>query len=481
MSFRLLHLVVGLLTLSVAECVSTHRRAATGCNQYAGQLNQSISAASTIECGGQNVRWSEYAAPQPGVVVKIGAEDDVSKVVAFASKRNIPFLVQGGGNGWANTFTLDGSGIVIDMSKLKEITFNSNKTEVTFQAGVTNADLVAAAWNSNVRASTATCNCVSILGATLGGGLSRTQGPYGMEVDQLLSVNYVDGDGRKKTVTAKSDPDLWWALKGAGANFGIVTSAVFKSYLVPQEENLAWTGALIYDPSKIEALMSAIDDLTFEAEMQLDFYFVANPPAYEPTVVMLPFYLGSEEAGREKFSSLLAVGPLADSTAVLTYDAWNAASDAFCSKGGRKPSYAVGLTTVDPAAWRNVWDEYSSFLKQHPEAGTTTILTECYATSKALEIGSSESSYPFRDVKCHAVAIPWYEDASLDGEANAFGQKVRDYLAPTAGTSGLQAYINFAHGDEPLEAIYGSSLPRLQRLKKKYDPKKRFNQWFPLS
>ncbi|KAF2969153.1 hypothetical protein GQX73_g4415 [Xylaria multiplex] len=460
------------ISLSASNCTSS----------WANSLKSKLSSKTSIQCTGDNQRWSDYAAPVPGAIITIGEENDVAKVIAAASKANIPFLIQSGGNGWADTFTLDSNGIIIDMSNLKTITFNKNKTQVTFQAGATNKDVIDAAWDNNARVSASTCNCVSVLGATLGGGLSRTQGVYGLNIDNLLSLNVVDANGTKKTVTAKSNPELWWALTGAGANFGVVTSATYKSTPIPQANNTAWTGLLIFDESKLEDVITAIDELTLEPEMQMDIYFTANPATGLPAVLVLPFYLGSEEVGREKFASILDIGPLADGTEVIPYNTWNSAGDAFCTQGGRKPSYTTALKTMDPTAWRNVWDEYTAFFDQNSEANLTTILTECYSTAKtAKSVTGTGSSYPFRDIKCYAITIPWYTSPSLDSEALQFGQNIRSYLADTAGTSSPSSYINFAHGDEPLSQIYGSSLSKLQKLKLKYDPQKRLNQWFPLS
>ncbi|KUI59748.1 hypothetical protein VP1G_06965 [Cytospora mali] len=462
-------LIAGLLGLSLASDNLT---------ALCSQLNQHqhrFSSNSTIQCGEKDVRWSDYAAPQPGAIVTIGSEDDVAEAISVANKLDIPFLIQSGGNGWADTFTLGSNGVVLDVSQLKNISFNEDRTEVTFQTGVTIKEIVTAAWDNNARVATGTCNCVSVLGAGLGGGIGRGTGLYGLGLDQLISVNYVNGNGKKSTVTPESDPDLWWALGGAGANFGVVTSVVYKSYPVPQANNTAWTGALFYNETQIEDVVSAINNLTLEAEMQLDFYFTAGQ------VLALPFYIGSEEIARQKFASLLDIGPLADDTEVIPYDTWNAAGDTFCADGGRKPAYATNLKTMDPTAWRSVWNEYISFYNEYPEANATTILTECYSTAKSLEISSSQSAYPWRDIKCYNNIIPWYTHASLDAAANEFGQKTRSYLAASAGTDSFSAYINFAHGDEALSSIYGDSLPKLKTLKAKYDPKGRFNQWFPLS
>ncbi|KAI1169890.1 FAD binding domain-containing protein [Nemania sp. FL0916] len=457
---------------------------ASTCNgKWVGLLNKCLSPKTTLQCGNpKNPRWSDYASPQPGSIVTIGDEGDVAKVISALSKTNTPFLVQSGANGWANTFKIGSSGVVIDISNLKTISFSKDKSQVTFQAGVTNEDMINAAWSNNARVSVSTCNCVSLLGATLGGGLSRTQGVYGHNIDQLISLNIVDPNGNRKTVTKKSNSELWWALTGAGANFGVVTSATYKSQPIPQAQNTAWTGLVLFNSSQIEQLVTAIDQLTLQPDMQMDFYFTASPIDGKPAVLFLPFYLGSEAVGRQKFASIFKIGPVLDTTDVIPYNTWNTAGDPFCTVGGRKPSYTVGLKNMDPKAWRNVWNEYTAFFNKYPEANLTTILTECYPTASSAKSVQSDgsTSYPFRGIKCHAIAIPWYTSPSIDATAVAWGQKIRSYWTASAGTS-PSSYINFAHGDEPLSQIYGSSLNRLKQLKGKYDPQKRLNQWFPLS
>ncbi|KAI1115594.1 FAD binding domain-containing protein [Nemania sp. NC0429] len=456
----------------------------SGCNPALSSLaGKYLSPKTTIQCAGHNQRWSEFASPQPGAVITVGDENDVAKIITVASKANIPFLVQSGANGWADTFSIKSNGVIIDVSKLKAISFNKNKSQVTFQAGVTNKDMIDAAWNNNARVAVSTCNCVSLIGATLGGGLGRMQGVYGLNIDNLLSVNFVDADGNKKTVTRKNDPELWWALTGAGANFGVVTSATYKSYPIPQAKNTAWTGLVLFDEAKLEKVIAAIDDLTLEPDMQMDIYFTASPIDGQPAVIFLPFYLGSAAVGRQKFASVLNVGPSLDATEVIPYNTWNTAGDPFCARGGRKPSYTVGLRNMEPTTWRNVWNTYTQFFHAYPEANQTTILTECYATAKTSISAQKDcsSSYPFRDIKCHAIALPWYTSPSVDSAAIAWGEKLRKYWSASAGTPKPESYINFAHGDEPLSQIYGSSLSKLQVLKKKYDPHRRLNQWFPLS
>ena len=178
------------------------------------------------------------------------------------------------------------------------------------------------------------------------------------------------------------------------------------------------------------------------------------------------------------------------------YDTMNALGDSVCSTGMRKPAYGASINQMDPQPWRTIWTEYVAFL-ENPDTGNSTVIAQCFSISKAKSIPSVLTSYPFCAVKNHAMVVPWYLDASLDETANIFGARIRDLLRSTDNlvynSSYISTllrvvlpfnalrYINLAHGDEPLETVYGNNVLGLQILKRLYDPYKRFSQWFPLS
>lgn len=253
-------------------------------------------------------------------------------------------------------------------------------------------------------------------------------GLYGLGVNNLLSVNLVMSGGEEVKIDP-SNTELWWAIRGAGPNFGIVTSATLKSHPVSAKENGAWAGSLIFTQDKIEAIVQAINDLDLQPRLAIFLYFAKNgPPNHQPAIIAVPFYKGADNDGKAAFSSIYAVGPIVDTTTFLPYNKVNAGGDSFCVKGGRKPSYGAGL---DPSTWRAIWKEYLAFL-QNPETGNSVILAECYSMSKAKSLPDSSSAYPFRStVKFNAVAMTWYGNSSLDAAAEAFGSKVRDLWRST--------------------------------------------------
>lgn len=293
------------------------------------------------------------------------------------------------------------------------------------------SDVIAAAYGNDTQVPTGNCNCVGTLGAILGGGYGHLMGLYGFGVDNILSLNLVTPSGTAVTVTP-ADTDLWWALQGAGPNFGIVISVTMKAYPTPANQSFAWLGIMTFTEDKIESLVQAINDLILEPKMNIFMYYTTlGAPDYTPVVAALPFYYGSETAGKAAFASIYAVGPSSDGTAVTPYNEWNADGDSFCIKGGRKPSYGAGFANMVPATWRAIWNAYTAFLA-NPGTGNSTILVEAYSLFTARSRPDSSSSFPFRStVNYNAVAIPFYADSSLDPVAEAFGSKVRDLWRST--------------------------------------------------
>lgn len=299
------------------------------------------------------------------------------------------------------------------------------------QGGALISEVVAEAYANDAQILTGNCNCVGTLGAALGGGYGFLMGLHGFSVDNILSIDVVLANGSAVIVGPSRNPDLWWALRGAGPNFGIVTGAIMNAYPMPKAQNFAWYGSLFFAEDKLESVVQAIEDLVLKARMMVYLYFVTSgPPSFTPTIVVAPFYFGSEADGRAAFRPLLDVGPYNDTTAVLAYPDWNTGGDGFCVKGGRKPAYGVGFGKMIPETLRQVWDAYKNFLEL-PGTGSSAILVECYSLATAQAVPKSSSSFANRDIRFNAAIIPWYSNSSLDTQAKAFGSKARDLLRST--------------------------------------------------
>ncbi|PYI11743.1 FAD binding domain-containing protein [Aspergillus sclerotiicarbonarius CBS 121057] len=424
-------------------------------------------------------RWSEYHAPKPGIVLTPANEQDVAATVEYCTSKEIPFLTQNGGHGWAKTIHIDNDGLIISLEQLNSVTFNDDRTEAVVEGGAHVSQVINAASKNNALVQTANCNCIGTLGAILGAGYGNLMGMAGFGIDNILSLNAVMADGCLHTITPE-DKDLFWAFRGAGPNFGIVTSAKMKSYPVGPSGQTAWIGQLVFTPDKLEKVVEEIDAITLEPEMCLFMVFLTSgEPDYTPMIALLPFYYGTEEEGRAAFSSFFDIGPTNDTTAETQYAHWNDVTDVFCSKGGYKPSETAGLSRMVPSTWEEAWDEYVSFVSLGG-TGASIVLLEAYSLKTARSFGQDSSAYAWRNkVNFNAIAIPWYFDSSLESDAVAWASRLRDLWRSTDGLDSPAAYINFAN-DEDLSVVYGENVERLKAIKAQADPDRIFNQWFSL-
>ena len=355
--------------------------------------------------------------------------------VKYANNHSLPFLAQSRGNGWADTFNLGSCGIIIDLIDLSGISFNANKTLVTIQGGTLNDDLIKAAYAKNTRVANPTFPCLGFLGASLGGRLTREMGLYGYGVDQIVSVNLVLASGESVFVDAIHHQDLWFAVRGAMSNFGIVTSAVIKAYPQAPKGNTAWQGLLQFSDEKLGPLIDAIYNLDLSSGlMEIDLLMgTSGAPNYTPGITVVPIYFGSELEVTKAFASILDLGPASNTATELPYSKWGDWAINFCTKGLRKPTY--GTTTSrqrfsNAQPWIDVYNEFKGFIKTYPEAANSSVLAEYYPVQKAVQIGakSAPASYAWSSVPLNTVVIPLYADSSLDEAANAFGSKARDIL-----------------------------------------------------
>ncbi|KAH7368017.1 FAD binding domain-containing protein [Plectosphaerella cucumerina] len=427
-------------------------------------------------------RWNEVDAPIPAVIVSATCEKDVKAVVKYCAKNKLPLVPQNGGNGWAS-FNLNGTAVILNLAAFNQVVVSADKKTAVIGGGAIISDVVTAADKAGVLIMTGNCNCVGALGAALGGGFGNLVGELGMAVDNIISLRVVTPTGQAIDVSRTSNPDLFWAMRGAGPNFGVVTYATVKA--VPTADRTAWLTALTFDHTKIADVAQAIQELALLPN-QVVFFILGNSGDANntPTVLVTGFLRGGDEAaGRKAFESLYALGPQTNSSSVAPYTGWNVANDFFCARGERKPAFHTSLHNMKASDWPAVWDLYADFQKK-PGAENSAILVEVYNYGKAKSVGRGATGVSDElrfNSFAQAVAIPWYRDAALDTQAFSFASQVRDiWASPDSGKTNT-AYINFAHGDEDLTAIYGSSLPRLKTLKKKYDPKNVFGHWFSLA
>ncbi|KAK6343854.1 hypothetical protein TWF696_007509 [Orbilia brochopaga] len=447
-------------------------------------LGPKLSARATIAFSSSAApRWSEYEAPKAQIVVNVFTAQDVVETVKYCNAYGIKFLAQTSGHGWGTTWTLCENDVIINLRALNFVAVDKTASTVAIGGGAIIKEIVDEVYKNEMHVVVGGCNCVST-GFMLGGGLGRLMGEYGLAIDNLLSVNLVTATGDLISVTpTEPSEDLWWAIRGAGHNFGIVTSYTIKAY--PWiNGGVHWSGNIVFTGDRVKDVTEAIDKLDFKKPMSIHFYFVLDPTSGQPIVAVNPFYAGTVEEAREAFKPIIDLGPTADVTGPITWDEVNTSADFFCQKGARKVAYTAGLKKLDANAFQNIWDNYVAFINKYgaDKVGQSAILVECYSYVTARSIEYTSTAYPHRDVNFQAASLVWYNDSSLDEAAEEFGCYNRDQWTATSLEHREHAYINFARGDEPIKAIYGESwrIRKLTTIKSRWDPEGKFNQYFPI-
>jgi FAD/FMN-containing dehydrogenase len=172
-------------------------------------------------------RWTDINTPSYNLgAIKPATEHDVQAIVKIAGAHDMPFFVVGGGHGISNYSTF--SGLAIDLGAFKSVSFSDDNSHLTIGGSVKIEQLLKPLHDAGRELALGSCACVGVVGATLGGGIGGLQGKHGLLLDALESVRIVTADGELVEASATKHQDLFWGLRGAGSNFGIVTSATYK-------------------------------------------------------------------------------------------------------------------------------------------------------------------------------------------------------------------------------------------------------------
>ncbi|KAI1141494.1 FAD binding domain protein [Hypoxylon sp. FL0543] len=440
-------------------------------------------------------RWSVLDAPGVNVAVVPGVEDDVAEIVKYANEKKMPFLAQTGGHGAITTVGKMQNGIEIWMDQLSSVKISEDANTATVGGGTLSKTVTDALWAAGKQTVTGGCECTSILGPALGGGHGFLQGRHGLISDQLVSLNMVLADGTKQTVDKNSD--LWWAVQGAGHNFGIVTSATLKIYDVQYRD---WAYAsFLYTGDKVEGLYDGINKYLLKNGTQsvdvINYSFFFNSPAIDPTKPVIMFYIlqeGVTAVDATYTAPFQALGPVATDAAGGSYTdlpAWtgNANTSPPCQKAGLvNVRFPIDVDSYNIDAQRKAYDLFASTTQQTPALNNSLFLFEGYSLQGVKAVPQKSTAFPFRGDNLLLSPLITYAPAGpdLDQAAAKLGNDLRQILYEGSGRSELHTYVNYAFGDETTKNWYGYEQwrqDRLLELKNKYDPSRKFSFYGPIA
>jgi FAD/FMN-containing dehydrogenase len=411
----------------------------------------------------------------PLAIVRALNAGDVAEAVRFARDHDHPLSVRSGGHSVPRLNVINDA-IVVDLSQMKSIVIDPDRRTARVQPGVTSGDFGPAANEHGLALSTGDTSSVGIGGLATGGGLGFMARKYGLAIDNLLSARVVTADGNIVTASPNENADLFWAIRGGGGNFGIVTEFEFR--LAPVKDVLA---GMILLPATREAVRgyleysaSAPDDLTTLANLMHapPAPFVPEDRVGEPVLGVLVIWTGIYEDGERALAPLRALGvPVADFVARMPYPA---VYD-FTAHQAQPHGFSLRSMYADDLSNQSI-DLMLSALKNATSPYSVIHLRGLGGAFA--RVADDETAYPNRARRYFFAAIAVWLDPEENADIHrtwveAIWQGVRQ--------EGSGVYVNFLdnEGEARIREAYGeANYARLARIKAKYDPDNffRFNQ-----
>ena len=399
---------------------------------------------------------------RPALIVRCCAASDVVAALALARRAGLEVSVRGGGHNVAGRAVTDG-GIMISLADMKDVAVDPARATVAAQGGVTWGELNDAAGAHGLAVTGGVVSTTGIAGYTLGGGLGWLMAKHGLAADNLLSVELVTAAGEVLDVDAGSHPDLFWALRGGGGNFGVATSFTYRLHPVG-----AVTGGLIAHPIEAapellrfyrDALADASDELTVFAGL-----VHAPDGSGAKLAALVVFHTGDREAAESELAPFKGFGsPLMVEVGQMPYPQMNTLLDAGYPAGALNywlSSFTRGLPDglIDTAVERfaTVPSPMTAILLEHFHGAVT-------------RIGESETAVPHREPGWNLlVPSVWTDPADTDANIQ-WTRETFASLRPHFATRRWLNYLGDDQGDDAIRAAYGPNYARLREIKRRYD------------
>jgi len=404
--------------------------------------------------------WNGMFDRKPALIARCSGAADVITAVNFARDHGLHVAVRGGGHSIPGHSVCDG-GLLIDLSTMKGIRVDPAGRRARAEPGVKWIDFDHETQAFGLATSGGTVSDTGIAGLTLGGGLGWLSSKHGLTVDNLLSADVVTADGRLLTANASENPDLFWALRGGGGNFGIVTSFEYQLHAVGPK---VVGGMVLYPLSQAKEVLRFYRDFTKTAPDELTIYagFV-TPPGGETVVALICCYCGPLGEGEEAVRPFKSLGaPVHDALGPLPFVAQQQIFDAGFPTGSNYYAKAASLGDLTDEAIE-ILIEYAATMPS-PLSGMV-IQTVFGAASR---VAPDATAFRPRAFPYAPIIVSQWLDPAQTAENVAWARDCWGALQPFAGG----VYVNdLGENDEDrVPAAYGANYQRLAALKKKYDP-----------
>jgi FAD/FMN-containing dehydrogenase len=406
--------------------------------------------------------WNGAVQHQPVMFAVCETTEDVQAAVRSAREHGLPLSVRGGGHDWAGR-ALRHNGLVIDLSEMKRVEVDPKASVARIQGGATGVDVIAAAAPHGLVPATGNCGDVGMVGLTTGGGYGPLTSRYGLALDNLLGAEVVLADGRLVCCDELADADLFWAVRGGGGNFGVVTSMCIR--LHPIRQVLA--GMILFPWSEAESVLRGYSEIIAGAPDELSvFGGVVSTPDGNPVVSLAPMWTGDASQGEKLIARLRQLGtPVVDNVGPMNYGDYVGMFAAGAPFGRHYAAQTRSLAWLTPA----VIPMLVSSGQRKSSPFSAIILHDFRGAGTRVPLAATAFGLRKEHFMVEIIAA-WESTPEDDGEKHrAWARTLSDNLAPHALPGG---YPNMLGPDEYERTVhaYGTNAGRLHRLKRLFDP-----------
>lgn len=414
--------------------------------------------------------WNAMIDRRPAGVVHCATADDVAHAIRFAREQRLELSIRGAGHNIAGNAVCEG-GVMIDLSAMNTVRIDADKKRAYVGPGATLADFDEIAQKHGLATPVGINSTTGISGLTLGGGFGWLTRKYGMTVDNLVSADLITAAGDKLKLSKAENPDLFWAIRGGGGNFGVVTQYEFQLHPVGPE---ILAGLIVFPIAQAKQVLQKYREFVASAPEELNVWVVlrqAPPLPFLPAdvhgkgVIVLPmFYAGDTREGERLIAPLRKFGDAyGEHIGAMPYVDWQKAFDPLLTPGARNYWKSHNFTELKDEAI----DTVIQFATMLPSPQCEIFIG--LIAGAANRVPGDATAWSGRDAKFVMNVHARWDEAKQD---QACIDWARTFFAASKPYASAGAYVNFMTADESdrVAAAYGANYPRLASIKKRYDP-----------
>jgi len=406
---------------------------------------------------------------RPAVIARCTGVADVIDALALAREHGLEVSVKGGGHAVAGHAVVDG-GLTIDLRPMNRVRVDPERRTAWCGGGTKWGELDRETQAFGLAVTGGRLADTGVGGLTLGGGSGWIDRKYGLTVDSLISAEVVTADGRHAVASADRNPDLFWALKGGGGNFGVVTSITYQ--LHPVSEVIS--GMLLHPLARAREVLRFYRDFVAAGlpDELIVYAAVMTGPDGTPLVAIIPAYTGANlDEGERLLAPLRAFGPpVADMVQRMPYVAMQTMIDIACPYGVLRSYWKSNFLSALPD---DAIDVFARYAEQCPSPRTFAILEHSHGAPA--RVAAHTTAFPTRQHAFDLVILSLWEDANADAAQTRWTRAFYEAMQPWSASL---VYVNALSEDDGARVVeaYGSNYRRLAEVKAKYDPENRFRR-----